>query len=70
MTPQEQKASMTILQGLAILDGLLTAASRLEAWIASKRMLGEMTPEEEAAHDAHKAKLFAEWNSATTATKT
>jgi len=59
--PNQAKANMTILQGLAILDGLLTAAARIESWINSKRELGEMTPEEEAAHDARKAKIYAEW---------
>jgi len=57
----QNKQNMTILQGLAILDGLLTAAARIESWINSKRELGEMTPEEEAAHDARKAKIYAEW---------
>jgi hypothetical protein len=55
------KRSMTILQGLAILDGLLTAASRIQSWLASRREVGEMTPEEEAAYDAFKAKRFEEW---------
>ena len=50
-----------ITEILLVTDLLLTAANRLTNWLAEKREVGELTPEEEAAHDAWKEKLFAEW---------
>jgi hypothetical protein len=46
---------------LLVADALLTLGNRLANWLEEKREVGEMTPEEEAAHDAWKEKKFAEW---------
>jgi len=57
--PQKESA---VLEAILIADGLLTLAGRMSKWLAERREVGEMTPEEESAHDAYLERKFAEWS--------
>ena len=58
---EKKVASLGVLEAIAALDAALTLTSRLAAWLESRREVGEMTPEEEAAMDAANEKMFANW---------
>jgi hypothetical protein len=58
---EKKVAFMGPLEAIAIADGLLTLANRIGKWLEERREIGELTPEEEAALDAHLEATFAKW---------
>lgn len=53
-----------LLVAIAAADAILTAFERVNEIIQARRqMVGELTPEEEAAVEAYEERRFAAWNS-------
>ena len=53
-----KKENMPVLEAIAIIDAALIIAEKITAYLNDKRMIGELTTEEEAALDARQEKMF------------
>lgn len=60
--PSDQPKNMNAAAIFAALDAALTITESLSHWLQSKRVVGELTPEEEIALDERLERMFANWN--------